>query len=149
MPKAGDNEKRLASTITSLGIKLQGKYTMSGFEKIVTSVDQLILHNGYRVLVEIDSYNMAKVVAGQYAILDGMLKNKNDNKNIIFIVVHCYKGYDPKRTEKHLNFINKYVFKSKGIPYKAYTEKEFVKKCRTAKNNQALVEMLVKEAIIP
>lgn len=149
MPKAADNEKRLASTITKLGIELQGKYTVSGFEKIVTSADQLISHNGYKVLIEIDSYNMAKVVVGQYAILDGMLKNKNDSNKVIFVVVHCYKGYNPKRTEKHLNFINKYLFKSKGIPYKAYTEKEFVKKCRLAKNNKALVEMLVSEAIKP
>ena len=149
MSKAADNEKILKIELKDLGINLQGKKSFSEKaslqEKIVISVDES-LHDGDRhVLIEIDSFNMAKVVVGQYTILNSLLKNKKDNEKYIFVVVHCYKDYNPSRTKKYLDYINRTVLNDEGIPYKIYTKEEFVDICAKAKNNSDLINKLYKE----
>eukprot|EP00831_Metopus_contortus_P040181 TRINITY_DN3147_c0_g2_i1.p1 TRINITY_DN3147_c0_g2~~TRINITY_DN3147_c0_g2_i1.p1 ORF type:complete len:180 (-),score=24.80 TRINITY_DN3147_c0_g2_i1:49-588(-) len=78
--------------------------------------------------IEIDSGNMAKLLAGQYALLNGMYgKNK---KNVLFLVIHYYKDkktntfYNPERTLKNLNAIQHFNKKASWIDYNVYNIEE-------------------------
>ncbi len=146
MKKAKKNEKRFKNEITPFGIILNDAQTYED-NNIKTSVDFKMLAGDKEVLIEIDSYNMSKVVVGQYVILNTILQKQNISKNKIFIIIHFYKGFNTERTKKHMDFINQYSLANKGIPYKAYTYVEFKEICRKEKNNQKLIEKLFQEAI--
>lgn len=151
MSKAADNEKYIRKELEEIGIELKGK---TGFkekiannskEYIIVSVDESLNYKNRNVLIEIDSYNMAKVVVGQYTILNSLLKQQKVEEEYIFVVVHCYKDYNPLRTKKNLDYINKSVLNEEGIPYKIYSQKEFIDLCRKFPKTEDLVNALYEQ----
>ena len=83
--------------------------------KLSSSVDYYFEHNNRQILVEIDSYNMAKVLVGQYLLLN-QFRDKSIT-NPLFLVVHTYKGYKPERTIKYLDHVKDKVLEGKGMPF--------------------------------
>lgn len=132
---AGDNEKLFKDLITRKfgGDCLVGKRSfelkLDGYQKATISVDESILINDKTILIEIDSGNMAKLLAGQYALLNGMYEgNKPDT---LFLVVHYYKDsksgklYRPERTLKNLNAIQHFNPDDNWIPFNAFNIEGF------------------------
>ncbi len=133
---AGDNEKDFKSLLERKFGKgcLSGKrrYTLNldGFEQVEISVDQsLSLEDGRTLLVEIDSGNMAKLIAGQYALLNGMSEECRDKTS--FLVVHYYtdnktcRDYTPHRTLKNINAIQHFSNNDGWLKYNAIHIKQF------------------------
>ncbi|WP_157838888.1 hypothetical protein [Achromobacter sp. DH1f] len=83
--------------------------------KLSSSVDHYFEHNGRQVLIELDSYNMAKVVVGQYLLLN-QFRDKSLS-NPVFLVIHAYKNYAPVRTIKYLEHVTENVIKEDSIPF--------------------------------
>ncbi|WP_230836303.1 hypothetical protein, partial [Vibrio campbellii] len=90
---AGKNEKLFVEKFESefgagsLGGKKSFDNNRRGSDKVSISVDQSIdLEDGTTILIEIDSANMAKLLVGQYVLLNGLITNKK--KQYIFLVVH-------------------------------------------------------------
>jgi hypothetical protein len=132
MSVACDNEKQFRLLFSdkfgnsSLSGKRTYKKIISGHSQSVqTSVDESIqLDDGRHVLLEIDSGNMAKLLAGQYALLNGLYTG--DRKNTLFFVIHFYRDssgrlYSPSRTLKNLNAIQSFDPTAVWLPYGADT----------------------------
>lgn len=131
MGVAGDNEADFRRTfIEKFGAKsLDGKrryhYRFPGHKPVTTSVDEtIVLPDGRLILVEIDSGNMAKLLAGQYALLNGLCKE--DRQRTLFLVVHYYvdkkrnnKPYAANRTLKNLHAIQTFAPGTDWLPYNA------------------------------
>lgn len=149
MVKAGANEKKIEKELKRLGIKLDGKCNSKEIEGIKTSVDQVISFENRKILLEIDSYNMAKVAVGQYLLINGMLKEEFNKNDTVFVVIQCYKKFNPKRTENHLAYMNNHMLKEKGLPYKSYTKEEFISICSEVRSNEKLIDRLFNESIKP
>lgn len=129
--KAGDNEKDFHRTFTqkfgaeSLSGKRVFGFKFPGHKKVTTSVDEtILLPDGRQILVEIDSGNMAKLLAGQYALLNGLCNE--DRKKTLFLVVHYYvdkknnnKPYAANRTTKNLHAIQNFAPGTNWLPYHA------------------------------
>lgn len=81
------------------------------------SVDQSFSHAGTTYLVEVDSGNMAKLLVGQYLLLNCLLSPSD--KPAFFMVVHAYKKYNPIRTIANLSLVNQELLKGNGIPFGA------------------------------
>lgn len=87
--------------------------------------------DGTSILIEIDSGNHAKLLVGQYALLNGMYSG--DHSGTLFLVVHCYKTttkggakeYSPVRTMKNLNAIQKLNPQIVWMPHTAVTLSQF------------------------
>ena len=133
---AGDNEKDFIGLLEGKFGKgcLSGKrrYTLSldGFDQVEISVDQsLDLEDGRRLLIEIDSGNMAKLIAGQYALLNGMNGDCRDKTS--FLVVHYYtdnktgRDYTPQRTLKNINAIQHFSNNESWLKYNAIHIRQF------------------------
>ena len=73
-------------------------------------------------LIEIDSNNVAKIIFGQYLLLN---KATDLPQNPFLIIIHCYKGYNVDRTNKHLDYA-KEVYNCL-IPFVALSEAEWLK----------------------
>ncbi|MBD3816904.1 MAG: hypothetical protein IE913_10775 [Halothiobacillus sp.] len=116
-PKAGDNELKFEQLFDakSMGVKLLGKQRFVSGE-VEISVDQSFEHDGKEYLVEIDSGNMAKLLVGQYVLLNQLCESE---KVAFFLVIHTYKNYNPMRTVHNLNLVNQGLFDGKGIPFGA------------------------------
>lgn len=101
---AGDKEKRFRDLFANRvkGAALQGKRRFAG-ENVEISVDEHFSSNGVEYLVEIDSGNMAKLLVGQYVLLDAL--RGNDNRTSKFLIVHTYKNYNIVRTLENFHFI--------------------------------------------
>ncbi|MBB5149100.1 hypothetical protein [Ureibacillus thermosphaericus] len=125
MSKAGENEKKFKQLISDrfgTGL-LQGSQTYKNYDADVSiSVDDMIEIDGKRILFEIDSGNYAKLLVGQYVLLNQIIE---DQENVLFVIVHYYKQYNDERTRKNLQFINESLYKSKGIPFKVFTAESF------------------------
>lgn len=116
-PKAGDNERKFEQLFNakSAGVNLLGKQRFVSGE-VEISVDQSFEHDEKDYLVEIDSGNMAKLLVGQYVLLNQLRDSK---KAAFFLVVHTYKNYNPMRTVHNLNLVNRGLLGGKGIPFGA------------------------------
>jgi hypothetical protein len=146
---AGDNEKLFRNLIVEkFGSEcLNGKkrYTLSltGFPTASISVDESIIFGDKQVLIEIDSGNMAKLLAGQYALLNGMYYG--DKNNSMFLVVHYYQDrksktlYSRERTLKNLNAIQHFTTGADWIPFNAFNIKEFEE---IVKNSDSLKNLI-------
>jgi hypothetical protein len=148
---AGDNEKNFLDLLEAkFGKKcLSGKrrYTLNleGFEQVEISVDQsLVIEDGRTLLIEIDSGNMAKLIAGQYALLNGM--NVDCRDNTAFLVVHYYtnnktgKDYIPQRTLKNINAIQYFSNGKNWLKYNAFHIKQFRELVRNSKTTTELAD---------
>lgn len=131
MIKAGTREKQFIDLCNLLDTKmLSGKMSFENPDKVYVSVDNSIILDNDIILIEIDASNQAKLVSGQYTLLN-LLKNSPSKKyaeivkekNLIFFVIHCYgnsdkkNNYNPQRSRKNFDFINKFAFNGKGLQY--------------------------------
>lgn len=130
MSAAGNNEAEFKAIIESkFGEILNGKGIWKDNEnQVEISVDQTIETDDFNLLFEIDSGNYAKLIVGQYTLLNE-LYNCSD-KETVFIVVHFYnrntdKPYNPERTIRNLNFINQKVFSESGMPFLVFNLNTF------------------------
>jgi hypothetical protein len=116
MSLAGDNEKifRLLFSETNQSITLLGKKVFH-INEVTISVDESFKNNDIEYLVEIDSGNMAKLIVGQYVLLNELYNGCKDKA--IFVVIHFYKDYKPERTIKNLDLVNTNLYNNKGIKY--------------------------------
>lgn len=125
MSKAGTREKQFQSLIAKVDPEiLKGKIDFGHNSNVYVSVDESIEFEDKIFLIEIDASNMAKLVAGQFTLLN-LLKNKQNKnskkridcaceKELIFLVVHCYgrgkNAYKPYRSLKNFKFISESCF---------------------------------------
>lgn len=116
--KAGTNEEKFAEIMRQKApeVTLNGKRRFKSGE-VSISVDQSLEYNGIRYLIEIDSQNIAKLLVGQYVLLNHLYDQEKEKA--LFLVVHAYKNYEPHRTIKNLQLINKILYSDKGIPFGA------------------------------
>lgn len=134
---AGSNENKFKEMLGKYELRnlLKGKKTFDNKEskddKVSISVDESIENEDNLILIEIDSGNMAKLIVGQYTLLN-ILYEESETKDVIFIVIHYYKDYNTKRTIKNLKLVEK-LFK-KAINFKVYTIEEFEEICKNNKN---------------
>lgn len=117
-PKAGSNEKLFVELMQQkiADISLSGKQRFTQ-DDVEISTDQSFSHNGISYLIEIDSANMAKLLVGQYVLIN-QLYNKT-KENAFFLVVHTYKNYNPQRTIKNLSLVNGQLYSGAGIKFGA------------------------------
>lgn len=134
-----DNEKRILNKINQT-YKLNLKKSSSGKvrDDLHVSVDFIWEINGIKILFEVDSYNAAKIVFGQYILLNHTREYMN---NCILIVIHCYKNYNKQRTIKYLRFAQEKL-KCK-IPFFVYNELDWAKIIKS-KNKQQFINYLNK-----
>jgi len=116
--KAGTNEGKFAEIMRQKApeVTLNGKRRFT-FGEVSISVDQSLEYNGIRYLIEIDSQNIAKLLVGQYVLLNHLYDQEKEKA--LFLVVHAYKNYEPHRTIKNLQVINQILYSDKGIPFGA------------------------------
>jgi hypothetical protein len=87
------------------------------------SVDESLMHSGRQFLVEIDSANTAKLLVGQYVLLNQLYPHSEPPP--FFLVVHLYKGYNPRRTVRNLSLVNQQLYGGKGCEFGAVHFSEF------------------------
>jgi hypothetical protein len=117
------NETRIRENLSkSLHVKTEKATFYHLTESIKTSVDFKLNIDDVSFLFEVDSNNVAKIIFGQYILLN---KAKNLPLNPFFIVIHCYKKYNVERTIKHLNYAR--VAFACAIPFAVLTENEWIK----------------------
>lgn len=116
------NETRIREDLSkSLSIDLKKAEFTFITDTVKTSVDFVLKLDEYNFLFEVDSNNAAKIVFGQYMLLN---KSRNLAKNSFLVIIHCYKGYNIERTIKHLNYA-KDAYNCK-IPFVILSEKEWI-----------------------
>ena len=117
------NETRIRDNLSkSLQIKTEKATFYHLTESIKTSVDFKLSISDSNLLFEVDSNNVAKIIFGQYLLLN---RARDLPKNPFFIVIHCYKKYNVERTIKHLNYAR--VAFACSIPFAVLTENEWIK----------------------
>ncbi len=113
-----DNEKRILRNLNqTYSLDLEKSTSGKIKDDLQVSVDFIWETNGIKILFEVDSYNAAKIVFGQYVLLNHTKEYKN---NCILIVIHCYKNYNSERTKKYLDFAQEKL-KCK-IPFLVFNE---------------------------
>jgi hypothetical protein len=128
---AGKNEKIFITEFKReySNVKLEGKLVFGNKYSANISVDNSFSYNNKKVLIEIDSGNMAKLLVGQYFLLNELIKKekeeKNDDTEYMFVVIHYYKDYNPERTNKNLKLVENCIGKS-AIRFRAFTQKTFM-----------------------
>jgi hypothetical protein len=115
---AGFNEQRVKALMLQKapGIGLRGKQRFSD-GNVEISVDESFTHGEKEYLLEIDSGNMAKLLVGQYVLLNQL--RKDAVQPAVFLVVHAYRAYNPDRTLENLRLVNRQLYKDSGIPFGA------------------------------
>lgn len=114
--RAGHNERRFQQLARSLGAALKGKQSFKQ-GKVKISVDESFTHKGRQYLIEIDSGNMAKLLVGQYVLLNQL--HPQSNTPPVFVVIHNYKNYNPERTVRNLELVNQQLYAGKGLDFGA------------------------------
>ncbi|MDN3559253.1 hypothetical protein [Vreelandella neptunia] len=116
--KAGENEHRFEQLFQRYApnTALNGKKRYKR-DNVEISVDQSFIHEGVEYLVEVDSANMAKLLTGQYVLLNQLYTG--NKAHAFFLLVHTYRAYNPRRTINNLELINKEVYGGTGIAFGA------------------------------
>jgi hypothetical protein len=114
--RAGTNERLFKELMLRAGVELLGKRRFVQGD-VEISVDESLTHNGRQYLIEIDSANMAKLLVGQYVLLNQLCPQSEPPP--FFLVVHLYKGYNPKRTVHNLSLVNRQLYAGKGFEFGA------------------------------
>jgi hypothetical protein len=137
--KATKNEKIFKEYFESKfgSSSLGGKKNYKDKDKDVSiSVDQSFIANNRTVLIEIDSGNMAKLLVGQYLLINEL--SKLAPENTAFVVVHFYKDYNPERTKKNLDLVSNNLYEGKAIPHYSLTFEQFKEVCENCNDTAAL-----------
>lgn len=135
---AGGNEKKFEEYFQQKYIrKLNGKQRYyDNITRTEISVDNSITSENHNILIEIDSGNEAKLIVGQYVLLNQLYLEKN--KDTLFLVIHYHiqnknkpseRPYNAERTIKNLIFINKSIYNNKGLKFCVFNEKDFKSFC--------------------
>lgn len=112
---AKDNEKafkKLFEEAFGRDVLLPGKEYKDPVTDVIISVDNTIDTNDLRVLIEIDSGNYAKLLVGQYMLLNKLYPN---DKRTLFLIIHAYKKYNTTRTIKNLRYVNEHYLNNNGL----------------------------------
>ncbi len=134
-----DNEKRIISKLNqTYSLDLEKCTSGKIKDDLEVSVDFIWEINGVKILFEVDSYNAAKIVFGQYILLNHTKEYQN---NCILIVIHCYKKYNIERTEKYLKFAQEKL-KCK-IPFLVFNELDWIQFIKS-KSKQQFINYLKK-----
>jgi hypothetical protein len=89
-------------------------------DNLEVSVDLIWKEKDLTILLEVDSYNSAKNIFGEYVLLNQV---KAFNNKCILVIIHCYKNYNTERTKKYLKFA---VTKLKcKLPYIIFNKSEW------------------------
>ncbi len=75
------------------------------------------------VLFEIDSANAAKLIVGQYVLLNELLP---DPEKYLLVILHYYKGYNIERTVHNLSLVNNQLYQGRGLRFKVFLPDEFM-----------------------
>ena len=75
---------------------------------------------------------MAKLIVGQYVLLNQLYKDSKENTQ--FLVIHYYNNYNKERTIKNLNLIQDINPDINWIPFEVYHITEFEEMVSSAKN---------------
>ena len=115
---AGENERRFERLFRQYApdTPLLGKQRYSRGE-VEISVDQSFVHNNIESLVEIDSANMAKLLTGQYVLLNQLYPS--NKTSAFYLLVHAYRAYNPKRSTNNLTLVNSEIYGGQGIAFGA------------------------------
>ena len=131
MAQAGTRERQFIDFCNQIDNKLlSGKISFTDKEYAEVSVDNSIILGNAVILIEIDSSNQAKLVAGQYTLLN-ILRSKPltkyedivKGKELVFFVVHCFGNdargnrYNPERSRRNFSLINREAFSNAGLKY--------------------------------
>jgi hypothetical protein len=131
MIKAGTREKQFIDLCDSLDDRLlSGKMSFENTERVYVSVDNTIVFDNEIILIEIDASNQAKLVSGQYTLLN-LLQDKPSRrykdivkgKTLVFFVIHCYGSseknnkYNPERSKNNFKLINQLAFNNNGLKF--------------------------------
>lgn len=81
------------------------------------SVDESFESAGIEYLIEVDSGNMAKLLVGQYVLLN--ILHTEQRLKPFFLIVHTYKRYNPLRTVRNLQVVNENLFAGNGMSFGA------------------------------
>jgi hypothetical protein len=116
-----DNEKLIFNQLVK---KYQPNIEKASSEVIIdnllVSVDFIWKEKDLTFLFEVDSYNAAKIIFGEYMLLNQVKAYKS---NCILVIIHCYKKYNIERTEKYLKFaVDKLKCK---LPYVVFSNSEW------------------------
>lgn len=158
---AGQNELHFRNAITAkFGAVLAGKQRYvddqeMAFPAEISVDDSIFLPDGRVVLIEVDSANMAKLVTGQYTLLNGLYKGTVDKT--LFLAIHYYVNrkrhphapYEASRTLKNLKFVQKLASARKWLPYNALHMQDFEKIIKEASSITALIDKVWPEAVPP
>lgn len=125
MANAGSNEVLFKETFKecygSSALLGKQRFSARGASTVEISVDESFRCDDLFVLVEIDSGNAAKLLIGQYVLLNELaieLAVKTGDR-LLFLVVHFYKGYNAARTTRNLELMRDVVYCGLGIPFSA------------------------------
>jgi len=134
-----DNEKRILNKLNqTYSENIQKSTSVKIKDDLQVSVDFIWDTNGIKILFEVDSYNAAKIVFGQYVLLNHTKEYQN---NCILIVIHCYKYYNSERTKKYLDFAQEKL-KCK-IPFLVFNEIDWTQFIKS-KSKQQFINYLKK-----
>lgn len=109
------------------------------------SVDGVIEADGITVLIEVDSNNYAKLLVGQYVLLNKLCPI--DRRKVVFLIVHWYKRsngkyFNTERTIRNLSYINREAFGDDGLRFYAMTKPEFENLALECQNKSLLVKRI-------
>lgn len=136
---AGENEKKFEEFFQQKykNTELNGKQRYcDDITKTEISVDNSIISKNHNILIEIDSGNEAKLIVGQYVLLNQLYSD--NKKDTLFLVIHYHiqgrntpneRPYNAERTIKNLIFINKNLYDGKGIKFCVFNESDFKSFC--------------------
>ncbi len=145
--KVGENEKKFKHFFEKKFGEdlLKGKKTYkSNKGKVKISIDESLEIGNKKILIEIDFGNMAKLLVGQYVLINELAELKSSKT--LFVVIHFYKKYNPDRTNNNLEIIYSNIYKKKSIPFCSFTFEGFKNFCKNIKDIQDLNKKLIDEA---
>ena len=109
------------------------------------SIDGKIAVGKRCILIEIDSGNAAKLLIGQYVLLN--LFYRGGRNKTLFLVVHYYKGYNAERTRKHFEFVAREVLQRKALPFVVFGKQDFFSLWSASRTGESVWRKLVRRSM--
>jgi hypothetical protein len=126
MTKAGSNEAKFlalfSDRFSTISLNEHPRYVDPDTGTVI-SVDFAAPSLSNPLLVEVDSGNEAKLLVGQYTLLNELYDG--DKEKALFLVIHFYKKYNPHRTIKNFRLINKAIYQNQGLNFCVLSFDEF------------------------
>jgi len=90
---------------------------------VAISTDDSLEHDGWLILIEVDSFTTTKPAVGQYVLLNQLCSH--DPLKTLFLIVHYNKSFNAERTAKNLAFIKPLLSPQPSFRYAAFTKDSF------------------------